>query len=90
MRQKLVICAQWLENYVPKPHSCLVHPSPRCAEASAPWHTNANQFLHLVPALLPFLIQPPTVRLLLENLPRVLEVQSQFVHGHLGFLFCSV
>lgn len=67
MRQKMVICAQWLENYVPKPHSCLVHPSPRCAQANAPWHTNANQFLPFVSAVLPFLIQSPVVRLLLAN-----------------------
>lgn len=55
--EKLIICAQWLENYVPKPHSCLVHPSPRCAQPYAPWHTNANQLLHFVSAVLPFLIQ---------------------------------
>lgn len=61
------MCAQWLENYVLKPHSCLVHPSPRCAPAYPPWHSNLNQFLHLVPAVLPFLIQSPTVRLLLAN-----------------------
>lgn len=68
MRQKLVICAQWLDYCVPKPHSCLVHSSSRCAQTwNAPWHTNANQFLHFVSAVLPFLIQSPLVRLLLAN-----------------------
>lgn len=65
MRQKLLICAQWLKNYVPKPPSCLVHPCSRCAQAYAPWHTDANQFLLFVSALLSFLIQTPLVRLLL-------------------------
>lgn len=90
MREKLVICAQWLENNVPKPHSCLVHCSPRCAQAYAPWHTNANQFLHFVSAVLPFFIQSPIVRLLLANWRIFSEYLKCNVSLYMGiFASCS-